>query len=211
MIRRVPSGDPSPRAPAAGVVYAVDDDPLVREVLCDLLATINVEVREFGSARDFLSRFEPYACQCLVCDLRMPDVDGLALQKELNAAKAAPPLIFLTGFAEVSIAVEAMRQGAFDFVEKPFSPQVLLHKVQAALDFSRKQFAARRARETAEARLALLTPKERDVLRYVVDGRSSRDIAATLGVSVRTIEHHRDHIMQKLHVASTVELVRLCL
>lgn len=198
-------------APGKGIVYAVDDDPLVREVVAKLVATIDVEVREFASARAFLAAFEPRPCECLVCDLRMPDIDGLALQLQLNATAAPPPMIFLTGFAEVSIAVEAMRHGAFDFIEKPFSPHVLLHKIQSALEYSKAQFAARRARETAEARLALLTPKERCVLQHVVDGKSSREISELLGLSIRTVEHHRDHIMQKLHVGSTVELVRLCL
>jgi FixJ family two-component response regulator len=111
----------------------------------------------------------------------------------------------------VSIAVDAMRHGAFDFVEKPFSPQALLAKIQAALEFSKGDYAKRLARETAEARLALLTPKERCVLKHVVEGKSSREISAELGLSVRTVEHHRDHIMQKLHVGSTVELVKLAL
>lgn len=198
-------------APGNGIVYAVDDDPLVREVVRELVETIGVEVREFASARDFLAGFEPRSSECLVCDLRMPEVDGLTLQRQLNATKAPPPIIFLTGFAEVSVAVEAMRHGAFDFIEKPFRPQALLQKIQSALDFSKRQFAARRARETVEARLSLLTPKEQCVLGHVVDGKSSREISELLGVSVRTVEHHRDHIMQKLHAGSTVELVKLFL
>jgi FixJ family two-component response regulator len=192
-------------------VYAVDDDRMVLELLRDLLATVNVQVAEYSSAKNFLAAYRPQPCECLVCDLRMPDIDGLALQRELNALPAAPPIIFLTGFAEVSAAVEAMRHGAFDFLEKPFSPQALLGRVQAALEVSKSRHAERQARQTLEARLALLTPKERCVLSRVVAGKSSREISAELGLSVRTVEHHRDHIMQKLHVASTVELVKLCL
>ncbi|HEX8964489.1 MAG TPA: response regulator [Rhodocyclaceae bacterium] len=199
------------RAPETGIVYVVDDDPLVLELLRDLVATIGVRSQEFSSAADFLAAFSPRPYACLVCDLRMPGIDGLTLQRELGGIRHAPPLIFLTGFAEVSVAVEAMRRGAFDFVEKPFSPQALLAKIQAALELSRRLHAERLAQETAEARLALLTPKERCVLGHVVEGKSSREISALLGISVRTVEHHRDHIMQKLHVGSTVELVRLCL
>jgi FixJ family two-component response regulator len=197
--------------PQAGIVYAVDDDRLVLELLRELVATINVEVREFSSARDFLAAYSPHPAACLVCDLRMPGIDGLTLQRELNATGMGPPIIFLTGFAEVSVAVEAMRHGAFDFVEKPFSPQALLAKIQAALELSKTDYAKRLARQTAEARIALLTPKERCVLKHVIEGKSSRQISAELGVSVRTVEHHRDHIMQKLHVNSTVELVKLTL
>lgn len=193
----------------AGVVYVVDDDPLVLELLRDLVATIHVEVRQFSAAKDFLAAFAPQPVECLVCDLRMPDIDGLALQRELNALNIAPPIIFITGFAEVCIAVEAMRHGAFDFIEKPFSPQALLSKIQAALEASKQHYAERMERRAVEARMALLTPREKAVLRYVVEGKSSREISALLGLSIRTIEHHRDHIMQKLHVGSTVELVRL--
>lgn len=194
-----------------GIVYVVDDDPAVLKLLQALVESIGVDVRAFASAGEFLNAYLPSPCGCLVCDLRMPDIDGLELQKRLISRNGTLPIIFVTGFAEVGIAVEAMRQGAFDFIEKPFSMQALLGKIQAALEHSRVSYDKWREQETKQARLALLSSRENSVLRNVVDGRSSREISAVLGISVRTVENHRTRIMEKLHAGSTVELVRLCL
>ena len=194
-----------------GTVYVVDDDLTLLKMLQALVATIGVEVRAFGSAREFLAVYRPAPCECLVCDLRMPDIDGMELQKRLKPLDLAPPIIFLTGFAEVSIAVEAMKHGAFDFLEKPFSAQALLGKIQAALDSSRGQYAKWLEQRAREARMALLTPRERSVIRHVTDGKSSREISELLDISVRTVENHRTRIMEKLHVESTVDLVKLFL
>ena len=122
---------------------------------------------------------------------------------------ATIPIIFLTGFAEVAIAVEAMKHGAFDFIEKPFSAQALLTKIKAALDSSQQRYALWFERQAVEARIALLTERERDVIRQVVAGRSSREISEMFGISVRTVENHRIRIREKLHVESTVDLVKL--
>lgn len=192
-------------------VYAVDDDPSVLRMLDALVTSIGLEVLAFSSARDFLASYRPRPCQCLVCDLRMPVIDGLELQKRLKGMDASPPIIFLTGFAEVNIAVEAMKHGAFDFLEKPFSAQALLGKIQAALERSRALYAEWLKHQATEARLALLTPRERSVIRLVVEGKSSREISQELGISIRTVENHRTRIMEKLHVESTVELVKLFL
>jgi two-component system response regulator FixJ len=194
-----------------GTVYVVDDDPTIVKMLQALVATIGVEVRAFVSAKEFLAAYRPTPYHCLVCDLRMPDIDGMELQKRLGAMAAAPPIIFLTGFAEVSIAVEAMRHGAFDFLEKPFSAHALLGKIQSALDRSRGDYAESLGRQAVEARMALLTPRERSVVCHVVDGKSSREISELLGISVRTVENHRTRIMEKLHVESTVAVVKLFL
>jgi FixJ family two-component response regulator len=192
-------------------VYLVDDDPTVLKMLQALVETIGVDVRAYASAREFLEAYRPTSCECLVCDLRMPDIDGMELQKRMSAIGAALPIIFLTGFAEVSTAVEAMQHGAFDFLEKPFGAQALLGKIQAALDRSREQYAKWLEQQTKEARIALLTPRERSVIQHVVDGKSSREISELLGISVRTVENHRTRIMDRLHVTSTVELVKLFL
>lgn len=192
-----------------GVVYLVDDDLPVLKMLQALVATVGVEVRAYASAKEFLAAYQAKPCECLVCDLRMPDIDGMELQKRLKAMGAVPPTIFLSGFAEVSIAVEAMKHGAYDFLEKPFSAQALLGKIQSALNHSRIEYEKRLERQTTEARMALLTPKEHSIVRHVVDGKSSREIAEFLGISVRTVENHRTRIMEKLHVTSTVELVKL--
>lgn len=192
-------------------VYLVDDDPAVLRMLTALVATIEVDVRPFAAAKEFLAAYRPLPCECLVCDLRMPDIDGIALQQRLASMDFSPPIIFLTGYAEVSTAVEAMKRGAFEFLEKPFGAQALLQKVQAALELSRGRYAARLERRAVEARIALLTPKERSVAALVVDGKSSREIAELLGLKVRTVENHRNRIMEKLHAKSTVDLVKLFL
>jgi FixJ family two-component response regulator len=141
----------------------------------------------------------------------MPDMDGVELQQRLKAMGAPLPMIFLSGFAEVRVAVEAMRQGAFDFLEKPFSAQALLAKIQGALESSKSQHTQWRDDQAKQARIALLTPKERAIARLVIDAKSSREISELLHLSVRTVENHRTRIMDKLHVESTVELVKLFL
>jgi len=192
-----------------GTVYVVDDDPSVLKMLQTLVATMVGDVRAFSSAKEFLAAYHPMPCECLICDLRMPDIDGIELQKRLKSLDCAPPIIFLTGFAEVSIAVEAMRHGAIDFLEKPFSAHNLLGKVQCALDGSREQYAKWLELQAKEARMALLTPTERKVMRHVIEGKSSREIAEMFDVSVRTIENHRNRILEKMRVDSAVQLVKL--
>ncbi len=192
-----------------GIVHLVDDDPALLRMLQALVASIGVGTQAFSSAREFLAAYQPLPCACLLCDVRMPDIDGLELQRQLMTQEVAPPIIFLTGFAEVGVAVEAMKRGAFDFVEKPFSAQQLLGKVQLALERSRVQYAAWREKQAIEARLALLTARERSVIDCVKGGKSSRETAELLQISARTVENHRTRIMQKLHVESTVELVNL--
>lgn len=194
-----------------GTVYVVDDDPAMLAMLEAMIATLGVEVRVYASAREFLDQYRPAPIACLVCDLRMPDIDGVELQKRLKAVGAPLPMIFLTGFAEVSVAVEAMRQGALDFLEKPFSAQALLAKIQSGLDRSKSQYTQWREDQAKQARVALLTPRERAIARLVVDAKSSREISELLHVSVRTVENHRTRILEKLHVDSTVELVKLFL
>lgn len=191
------------------IVHLVDDDLTLLKMMQALIGTIGVQVKPFVSAKDFLAGYRPTPCECLVCDLRMPDIDGLELQSRLLSMDLAPPIIFLTGFAEVGIAVEAMKRGAFDFLEKPVSANVLLGKVQAALEISRLRYAEWLRKQAVDARMALLTSRERSIARYVLEGKSSREIAGLLELSVRTVENHRTRIMEKLHVNSTVELVKL--
>lgn len=190
-------------------VYLVDDDETVLRLLQAMVASIGVDAHAFSSAKDFLGTYRPTPCECLVCDIRMPDLDGLELQKRLKARNATLPIIFLTGFAEVSVAVEAMKHGAFDFIEKPFSAQALLSKIQSALDNSRIRYQQWQEAQAIKARMDLLTPRERSVINHVLAGSSSREISGLLGISVRTVENHRTRIMEKLHVGSIVDLVKL--
>lgn len=200
-----------PTARQERIVYLVDDDQAIRKMLQALVETINVTARPFSSAKEFLATYMPTPCECLVCDLRLPDIDGLELQKRLKSMDAVVPIIFLTGYAEVNIAVEAMKRGAYDFLEKPFSSQALLGKIQSALELSRIEHAKWLERQATDARIALLTSRERTVIRHIVDGKSSRETAELLGLSARTVEHHRNRIMEKLHVRLTVDIVKLFL
>jgi RNA polymerase sigma factor (sigma-70 family) len=193
-------------------VYVIDDDTGVLSMLRAVIDTIDVEVRTFSSAGEFFADHRPQkAEQCLICDVRMPGMGGLDVQKQLSRQGETLPIIFISGYAEVGTAVEAMRDGAFDFLEKPFSPQTLLDKIQRALTRSQVMWTEKRHREAIDARRALLTPKEQVVVAHVVEGLSSREIAKRLGMSYRTVENHRARILEKLHVTSTVELVKLFL
>lgn len=195
----------------SATVWIVDDDPSLLRMLQALVSTLDAQVKAFATARDFLDAYLPTEKSCLICDLRMPDIDGLELQKRLKADRAPLPIIFLTGFAEVSVAVEAMRDGALDFLQKPFSAHALLGKIQSALELGELQYEQWQQAQTKQARIDLLTPKERAIARLVVDAKSSREISQFLDLSVRTVENHRIRIMEKLHVDSTIDLVKLFL
>mgnify|MGYP006330762671 CR=1 FL=1 len=190
-------------------VHLIDDDDIMLELLVSLVESIGAAAIAHPSAQAFLDQYCQNPCECVVSDIRMPGISGLHLQRALQQRFAVPPpLIFVTGYAEVSAAVESMKQGAFDFVEKPLDGHRFLEKVQAALTLSRDLHEQRLQRSVREARLALLTPKEREVLEAVLLGLSSKEIAARLGLSARTVENHRARLMEKLRAKSTVELVR---
>lgn len=196
---------------STGSVYLIDDDAFILQVHAQLLGSIGLDVHRFTSSRVFLEQYLPLPCECILSDLRMPEMGGLQLQEELLARGLDTPIILITGHADVSTAVEAMRRGAFDYVEKPVHGQHLLDRVNAALMLSRERHHERMQRQAREARLALLTAQERKIAQWVVQGRSSREIAELTDLSVRTVENHRARLMDKLHVTSVVELVRLLL
>ncbi|HJV24997.1 MAG TPA: response regulator [Aromatoleum sp.] len=191
------------------VVYAVDDQPSMLRMLAELLDSVGIRVVAFTSAEEFFEAYVPGPCECLVSDMRMPGMGGLEFQRELKARGHVLPVIFISGFAEVGSAVEAMRQGAFDYLEKPFSHNVFLEKVQRALDKSRAIYEEARKLKTNEARLSLLTPTETRILKLLTTGKSSKEIADVMGISPRTVDNHRGRVMEKLHVHSAVELVLL--
>jgi FixJ family two-component response regulator len=189
--------------------YLIDDDSITLELMSGIIEPIGVQPLCFNSAEAFLQAYSPRPCECVISDMRMPGVSGLQLHKTLQARyPVPPPLIIVTGYAEVSAAVEAMKQGAFDFVEKPIQGHQFLEKLQAALALSRELHQQRLQLAAREARIALLTPKEQEVLHEVLAGLSSKDIAAKLNLSVRTVENHRARIMEKLRVNSALELMR---
>jgi FixJ family two-component response regulator len=198
-------------AEGARTVYVVDDDDAVRDALAMLFRTAGLHVETFPSAVAFLQckKLEPLAC--LVLDIRMPGLTGLALQEALSERKVRLPIIFITGHGDIPMAVEAVKKGAFDFIEKPFDDYQLLCQVLNALEHG-----AEKAREDAQVaggpeRMGSLTEREREVLDLVLAGKPSRQVAAELHISVKTVEFHRARIMQKLNVRSAAELFRACL
>ncbi len=193
------------------VVYMIDDDDLILWTLNELLTSIGAEVKSFTAAKDFLDSYRPTPCECVISDIRMPEISGLQIQRALIAKGFPPPIIFITSYSEISAAVEAMKHGAFDFIEKPVNGHILLEKVQSALLKSRELHTQRMASRAKDARMSLLTPQERKIVDCVIQGLSSKDISTALSISIRTVENHRSRIMEKLHVGSTVELVKIFL
>jgi two-component system response regulator FixJ len=173
------------------------------------MESVGLECETFASGQDFLSAYSPDQPGCLVSDIRMPGLSGLDVQRELQAQHDALPIIFITGHGDVSMAVEAMRQGAIGFLQKPFRDQELLDQVQAALDRDRSEHDRTAARRRFEARLSTLTTRERQVMGLVVQGLPNKSIAADLNVSHRTVEIHRARVMEKMGARSIAELVRM--
>ncbi len=192
-------------------VFVVDDDATVREGVQWLLESVELAAETYASAHDFLAAYDPGRPGCLVLDVRMPGLSGLEAQARLAARGGRLPVIVITGHADVPMAVRAMKAGAVDFLEKPFSDQVLLDAVQRALAADSECRKRRARRDGLRARLALLTVRERDVLDLVLAGASNKVIAARLDVSDRTVEAHRARVMEKTQAQTVAELARLVL
>ena len=190
-------------------VFVVDDDDAVRNSLRMLLKSAGVHAEAFASAQEFLSTYDVSHPGCLVLDVRMPGMSGLEMQHELNLRGATIPVIFITGHGDIPMAVEAMQHGAFDFLQKPFRDQELLDRVQRALIRDTEYRARLRHTDRIRERLASLSPREREVLDLVTQGKANKMVAGDLGVSQRTVEIHRAHVMQKMQVDSLAELVRI--
>ena len=190
-------------------VYVVDDNSELRESLRWLLESVGTNVECFEGAQAFLDHYNPKDPGCLILDIRMPGMSGLELQEKLSKLTSDLHIIFLTGHASVPIAVRAMREGAVDFFEKPVDEQMLLDRVQGVIKEIGRQQGKRLDRAMLEARLDLLTPRERQVMDEVVQGKRTKAIAAELGVSTRTIEAHRAKIMEKMRAASVGELISM--
>lgn len=194
-------------------VFVVDDDEAVRDALKMLLRAAGQQVETHASAASFLKNYRLNQPGCLVLDIRMPGMSGLALQDELAMRRISVPVIFLTGHADVSIAVRALKQGAFDFIEKPLDSQRLVLAVMNAIRFDTEQRSRSLARPVdatpASERLASLSEREREVLELVLQGKQTRAIAEGLSISVKTVEFHRARIREKLGVASLAELFKL--
>lgn len=191
-----------------GPVYLVDDDPSVLASLSALLETSGFSVRAFPSAMAFLQAEIPTE-GCLVVDLKMPGMSGLELQRRLVAQAAQLPVIFITAYGDVGPAVEAMKLGAIDFIEKPYDDELLLDTVRRGLERNRRDIDAEELRVAALARFETLTPREREVLDLVVKGIPSKGIAHELGISRRTVEIHRGNILRKTEMRNLPGLLQL--
>jgi len=189
------------------LVYLVDDDEAVRDALGMLFKSVGLTFEAYASAVDFLERFDPARHACLVADIRMPTMSGLELQQRLNEQHVGTPIIFITGHGDVPMAVNAMRAGAADFIQKPFRDQDLIDRINSALAQDRERRASRAEEDAIRARIAALTPRENEVMRRVVRGHANKVIALDLGVSQRTVELHRARVMRKLKMRSVAELV----
>jgi FixJ family two-component response regulator len=199
-------------APLTGqTVYVVDDDPAMRSSLRWLIESVGLAVRACASAQEFLHLYTGDEPGCLVLDVRMPGMSGLDLQNELVRRRIEIPILIITGYAEVPLAVRAMKAGAFDFIEKPFSDQTLLDRIRAALALDQVRQRRRAARDEVKARMELLTPRERDVMSRIVTGKPNKLIAVELQLSTKTVEVHRAHVMEKLKADSLADLIHLVL
>lgn len=194
------------------IVYLVDDEPAVARALARLLRFSGFSTSTYNSPADFLAEHDPERPGCIVLDLSMPGMSGLALQKMLAERKlAAPPhpIVFLTGRADVPTSVEAMKSGAVDFLTKPVDDRTLIEAVRSAIERDRQARAERHANRNSFERLATLTPREREVLAQVATGRLNKQIAQELGTTEKTIKVHRARVMSKMGAASLADLVRI--
>ena len=189
------------------IIYLVDDDEAVRDSLGMLFKSIGLKHEAYGSALDFLERYDPARHACLVADIRMPGLSGLELQQRLNDQHAGIPVIFITGHGDVPMAVTAMKSGAADFIQKPFRDQDLIDRINKALARDMEGRKGRAEEDEIRGRIALLTPRENEVMERVVRGQANKVIAMDLGVSQRTVELHRARVMKKLRLRSVAELV----
>ena len=195
----------------SSLVHVIDDDEAVRDSLAFLLNTARLEVRTYESAMAFLSALPKLNSGCIITDVRMPEISGVDLLRRLKELKIAMPVIVITGHGDVQLAVEAMKIGAVDFIEKPFDDDMLLASVRSALDRWEKGAQQEAERASLLERLATLSSREREVLEGLVAGKPNKIIAFNLGISPRTVEIYRANAMTKMNAGSLSELVRMAL
>lgn len=194
-----------------GIVYVVDDDEAVRDSLQWLLEGKDYRVRCFESAEAFLARYDPREVACLIADIRMHGMTGLELQDKLIERHSPLPIVFITGHGDVPMAVDTMKKGALDFIQKPFDESALLSVVERMLEHARTAFTDQQQAATREALLAKLTGRESQVLERIVAGRLNKQIADDLGISIKTVEAHRANIMEKMGANTVADLLKVAL
>ena len=190
-------------------VYLVDDDTIVRKAIALSLGQAGLKVKDYGSAKTFLEEYQEENAGCLVLDLRMPEMDGLTLQKILNDKESDIPVIFISGDGDIPTSVRAIKRGAVDFLEKPFTREVLLSRVEEALEKYRSRSEDGAERELRSQLLAQLTARERETFTLIMKGKTNKEIARELDISFRTVEKYRASLMNKLGVQRFAELVSL--
>lgn len=190
-------------------IHVVDDDRPFLTALERSLRTTGITVNSYGSANDFLVRFEPDQPGCLITDLRMPDIDGIQLQKSLLERQIRIPIIFITGHGSTAAAVAALKNGAVDFLEKPFREKQLLDSVEQALEKDARDRELTRQQAIVKERCACLSPREHNVFALVVSDRANKEIARELKISPRTVEHHRERLMLKMQANSQADLITM--
>lgn len=195
---------------AKQTVYLVDDDKSVRESMRLLLKSAGIPLVAYASAEEFLEGVPEDALGCLLLDMRLPGMNGLALLQQLEERHIALPVVLVTGHADVPLAVKAIRAGACDFVEKPYKDKVLVEKLRQALSLGEKWQETREEKLVVAKRLAKLTPRESEVLSHLIAGKKNRTIAEDLGISRKTLDIHRSKVMSKMEARTAADLVRWC-
>ena len=197
--------------PKRGTVYVVDDDEAVRDSVQWLLEGQDFRVRSFESSEVFLARYDPREVACLIVDIRMDGMSGLELQDRLIERNSPLPIAFITGHGDVPLAVDSMKKGALDFIQKPFNEQQLVPLVERMLEQARANFAEHQQAASRDALLSKLTGREAQVLERIVAGRLNKQIADDLGISIKTVEAHRANIMEKLGANTVADLLKIAL
>jgi len=197
--------------PKKGTVYVVDDDEAVRDSLQWLLEGKDYRVRCFDSAESFLSRYDPREVACLIVDIRMGGMSGIELQDKLIERRSPLPIVVITGHGDVPMAVDSMKKGAMDFIQKPFNDEELVTLVERMLEHARGAFAQHQQSASRDALLSKLTGREAQVLERIVAGRLNKQIADDLGISIKTVEAHRANIMEKLNANTVADLLKIAL
>jgi FixJ family two-component response regulator len=197
--------------PKKGTVYVVDDDEAVRDSLQWLLEGKDYRVRCYDSAEAFLSRYDQREVACLIVDIRMAGMSGLELQEKLLERHSPLPIVFITGHGDVPMAVDTMKKGAMDFIQKPFKEQELVSLVERMLEAAKGSFSEHQQAASRDALLSKLTGREAQVLERIVAGRLNKQIADDLGISIKTVEAHRANIMEKLNANTVADLLKIAL
>ncbi len=192
-------------------IHIVDDDRLARESLKWLAESAHLSVREFGCGQEFLDYFDDGVPGCVVLDVRMPDINGMELYARMKEAGTTTPVIIVTGHADVAMAVRAMKAGAYDFIEKPYNDALMLELLQGAISFDRDERKHKIRVDEVLNRIERLTPRELEVMKFVLRSKQNKVIASELGISIKTVELHRANLMNKMQATSSTELVRLAM